>query len=343
VSDAARGQASLWQALGDLVHGADVASLRAHKVAAVAARLRRERGEPVPAELAADERGATVAMTLARSLLEQIRGLVDGPILVLKGPEVGRLYPGAARAFGDLDLLVPDADAVQRALLAAGWVEVHEPDWAPERHHLRTLQPPAGSLKVEVHRTPFLPRSAKPFALETVLERAVPARLGISGISAPSPVDHALVLAAHSWSHEPLRILRDLVDVAAVARLADERELAEAARRAGLARIWSTTRRAIASLFEAAPPTVPLRVWARHLPPLRERTVLEVHAARLLRPFWELPPHRAVLELRAPLGALVRPDPGVTWSEKLLRVRHAVLHPRARLSAQHRAASRRRR
>ena len=42
-------------------------------------------------------------------------------MLVLKGPEVSALYPGRARMFVDLDLLVADAPAARKSLLAAGF------------------------------------------------------------------------------------------------------------------------------------------------------------------------------------------------------------------------------
>jgi len=341
MSDVSTAGGELWDAVGQLIRDADVPSLRAHKIGALAARLRRERGEPALPELDADERGAAVAMTLARSLLTQIRELHEGPLLVLKGPEVARLYPGAARAFSDVDILVPDAEALQRALVEAGYVEIDEPGMFPDHHHLRPLQPPAGAVKVEIHHGVFWPnRSARPFALEAALERAVPSRVGVAGVAAPAPVDHALILAAHSWGHEPLRVLRDLIDIAAVASLCDEDDLDAAARAAGLGRIWDTTRAATAALFDGSPPPAALRLWARHLPDVRERTVLESHVTRWLHPFWELPPHRAVLALRTPLRALVLPDRGVTWRVKLRRVRHALANPRARMSGHIRDASR---
>ena len=47
----------------------------------------------------------------------------------MKGPEVAAHYPVPSdRPFGDLDLLVEDPEAAQRALIAAGFVEFGEPD-----------------------------------------------------------------------------------------------------------------------------------------------------------------------------------------------------------------------
>ena len=64
----------------------------------------------------------------APALLERIRTATEGPLLLVKGPEVARLYPDPAlRCFRDLDILVPDAPATQRQLLAAGFQETGDP------------------------------------------------------------------------------------------------------------------------------------------------------------------------------------------------------------------------
>jgi hypothetical protein len=58
----------------------------------------------------------------------------------------------------------------------------------------------------------------------------------VGGVLAPSAAKHALLVAAHSWAHEPLRLLRDIVDDAAISREADPSELQ------ALAAEWSVTR-----------------------------------------------------------------------------------------------------
>ena len=55
-------------------------------------------------ELQYSARIAAIANASAPLLLERIRAICEGPLLLFKGPEVARLYPGSARGFGDLDL-----------------------------------------------------------------------------------------------------------------------------------------------------------------------------------------------------------------------------------------------
>jgi hypothetical protein len=317
----------LWRAVDELLVGAQVEGIRANKLGALAARLRRRAGRPVPPRLAGDERGAAVAVTMARPLLEHVRSVCDGPLVLVKGPEVARLYPGSARTFGDVDLLAADARAAQRALVAAGYTEVDDPDQFVEHHHLRPLASPHVGLRVELHTAPLWPPGTTAPPLAEILERSVPSGVGVDGISAPDPLHHAVILAAHAWSHDPLRTLRDLVDVAAVSAGCSEAELARTAEAWGIPKIWRTTRGAIAALFEGGPTTLPLRIWARHLRAVRERTLLDSHLMRWLHVFWELPPSAAVGDLRAAFRLTLLPAPDESWREKLMRTGHSFRHP----------------
>jgi hypothetical protein len=318
---------TLWRAVDELLDGADVAGIRANKLGALAARLRRRAGRPVPPPLAGDERGAAVAVTMARPLLEHVRSVCDGPLVLLKGPEVARLYPGSARTFGDVDLLAGDAQAAQRALIAAGYPEVDDPDHFLDHHHLQPLKSPMVGLKVELHTAPLWPPGTKPPPLAEILERSVPSAVGVDGIAAPDPVHHAVILAAHAWSHDPLQTLRDLVDIAAVSAGCSEAELARTADAWGIPKVWRTTRAATAALFEGRRTTVPLLTWARHLRSVRERTLLDSHLMRWLHVFWELPPGAAVGDLRAAVRLTLLPAPGESWREKLARTSHSFRHP----------------
>ena len=315
----------LWRAVDELLDRGTVPGIRANKLGALAARLRRRAGRPVPPALAEDERGAAVAVTMARPLLEHIRSLCDGPLVLVKGPEVARLYPGSARVFVDVDLLAADAHAAQRALLAAGYFEVDEPFVL--RQHLRPLKSPTLGLKVELHTVPNWPPGRTPPPVQEILDRSVPSGIGVNGIVAPDPLHHAVILAAHAWSHEPLQTLRDLVDVAAMARGCSEAELARTADAWDLSRVWRTTWAAIAALFERGPTTMPLRTWARHLPTVRERTLLGNHLTRWLHGFWELPPRAAAGHLGAAFRMTVLPAPDESWGEKLARTGHSFRHP----------------
>jgi hypothetical protein len=323
---------TLWQSVDRLLQGAVLDGIRVHKLGPLAARRLRRLGQPVPSVLAADERAAVGAMMIAKPLLERIRASCEGPLLLVKGPEVASIYPGRARSYSDVDLITPSAAAVHRALRAAGFEEVDDPDLFRDHHHLRPLKWPTLGLKVEVHLRPNWPRGVEPPAPDELVEGAVSSRLGVDGLSTPNPIHHALIIAAHAWEHEPLGTLRDLVDVAAVCAGSTDAELERAAQAWRIPGIWSTTYGAARTLFDAAPPTLAVRLWGRHLPPVRERTVLDNHLQRWLHPFWELPMHAAVLATADAFRQEVLPMPGEAWQDKLARTAHAIRHPREPLS-----------
>jgi Uncharacterised nucleotidyltransferase len=324
---------SPWHAVDSILAGASLDGILAHKLGPLAAHRLRRLGEPVPPELEAEEQLVRAARLTAIPLLGRIREIADGPLLLLKGPEVACLYPGGARSFADVDLLTPDGIDVQESLKAAGFVEVDDPELFLDHHHLRPLQAPGLWLKVEIHLRPMLPRGAASPPVEQLVEAAVPSAVGVEGILAPQPVDHALILAGHGWVHEPLHTLRDLIDVAAVAQYADSAELARAARAWGMERVWRTTTGATRAVFGGGQRTAALRLFGGHLPHARERTVLDNHLQRWLHSFWELPFGRALLATGSALRQELLPAPGESWRGKFVRVRNAVLHPRRPMSA----------
>jgi hypothetical protein len=323
----------LWTAVDGVLARADVEGILAHKLGPLAARRLRSLGEPVPAALESEERLAKLATVSAGPLLRRIRDSADGPLLLIKGPEVASLYPDKARSFVDVDLLAVDSLRVHDSLRRAGFVEVDDPALFVEHHHLRPLQLPGLWLKVEIHHQPMLPRGAGARPAGELVEAASPSVLGIEGIDAPHPVHHALMLAAHAWVHEPLGTLRDLVDVGVVAGRADAGELEAAARVWGIERIWRTTARAVAGVLGDGPTTAPLTLFGRHLGRVRERTVLDNHLQRWLHPFWELPFGQALLASGGALRQELLPEPGEGWRSKATRVRHAVLHPGRSMSS----------
>jgi Uncharacterised nucleotidyltransferase len=317
---------ALWRAVDELLDGAQVDGIRANMLGALAAQLRRRAGESVPSLLAEDERDAAVAVTTARPLLEHVRSVCDGPLVLVKGLEIARLYPGSARTFSDVDLLAADADAAQRALVAAGYIELGGPHYFVHHHHLRPLKSPRVGLTVEIHTSPPWPPGTLPPPLAEILDRFAVGGVDVEGIAAPDPIHHAVILAAHAWRHEPLRTLRDLVDVAAVSSGCSEAELAHTAEAWGIPKIWRTTRAAIAALVEDGPTTLPLRTWARHLRCVRERTLLERHLTQWLHAFWELPPRAAAGDLGAAFRLTLIPAPGEPWRDKLARTGHSFRH-----------------
>jgi hypothetical protein len=147
---------------------------------------------------------------------------------------------------------------------------------------------------------------------------------GIDGVEALAPADHALVLAAHSWAHLPLRRLLELVDIALVSREAQAEEIEARARSYGFDRVWRTTKGSVDSLFYGAPRLAAQKLWARHLAGARERTVFESHVERWLSPFWAFPARAALPVAARAVGTDLSPAAGEDWSDKLARMRKAL-------------------
>ena len=80
-----------------------------------------------------------------------------------------------------------------------------------------------------------------------------------------------------------------MIDIAAIAADADLDEIDLRAADWGIQRLWRTTIAAVDSLFYEHGTPWSLRLWARNLAHVRERTVLENHLQRLMSDFWELP------------------------------------------------------
>jgi hypothetical protein len=291
----------------------------------------------VPDDVAQDESVARVVAISAPLVLERVRDAVDDTVVVLKGPEVAARYPDPVlRSFIDLDVLVSQPERAEQALLAAGFEQANDPPWAfrrrgedlfAERHHTRPLYLPGLPIRLELHRRPSWPRWLDPPATAPLLARAVPSATGVDGLLTLAPVDHALVVAAHSWVHEPLGRVRDLVDVAVMSAELDRQDLDEAARSFGLERLWRATAAcAEAVLSGDGTPTAPQRVWARNLDAVRERTVLESHLENWLSCLWTLPPRRAIPLAARNLIWDLRPASQEPWTAKLRRSGRALRH-----------------
>jgi hypothetical protein len=321
----------LWTAVDRLLANASIAGVLAHELGPLAANRLRRLGEPVPKPLLLEERAASLSMLTATPLLERLRAGCEGKLVLVKGPEVARRYPGNARRFSDLDLLTGHAESVHDELRGAGFVEFEDPefDLTPEHHHLQPLQWPTIWLKVEVHKYPNWPMATTLPPLREILEASTPSSYGLDELFVPTPAHHALIVAAHAWRHEPLHTLRDLIDVAVLAAEADERDLAHTADAWGIGRVWRTTSRTIDALFYGGARSAPLRSWARHLELVRERSNLEGHLQRLIHAYWGLPPHRASAQAARALRSTLEPAAGETWREKLRRTRQALRNPGA--------------
>ena len=316
------GSPALWDGVYRLVARAPrVSDLLWHRIELLALRRLRRVGERVPPELLEREHVAQISTLVAPLVVERIRAACDGPLLVLKGPEVAAHYPDPSlRAFGDIDLLVPDAERVQRSLLAAGFQPIGDPSLYVGIHHLRPLRCPGLPMHVEVHSQPKWVSLLPAPPLGELLEAARPSATGVDGVAAPALEHQALLLAAHSWAHEPLRRLRDLIDVAATTdAAADRAEIERIARRWSAERLWRTTIAAAdAVLLDDAPPRA-LGLWAQNLREVRERTVFEEHVQRWLSSFSILPPARAAATLGPTLARELRPAGGESVGSKARR------------------------
>jgi hypothetical protein len=191
----------LWAAVDALVDRAPgPRDLQAHGLHLIAARRLRGRGLPVPHEVAFAERRAAIATLAVPTLLKRARAAYDGPLMVMKGPEVALRYADPAlRAFKDVDLLVDDAEGAQRALLAAGFEEFGPPDGYDRKQHLHPLAWPGLPITIEVHRAPLWVDGLPSQPLAELLEAGRRSGVGVDGILAPDPAHHALSLAAHAY------------------------------------------------------------------------------------------------------------------------------------------------
>jgi hypothetical protein len=165
-----------------------------------------------------------------------------------------------------------------------------------------------------------------------VLADAVPAAIPVGGVLAPSAAKHALLVAAHSWAHEPLRLLRDIVDHAAISGEADPSELQAVAAEWGVTRLLRSTDDAARAVLYGEPLPRSMRLWAQNLGLARERTVLENHLQRWLSDFWILPPAAAVRRWPTILENELLPDRGEPWRRKFARTKLALRNPRRRRS-----------
>lgn len=316
----------LWAGVDRVIDRApELSDLTSHRVESLAARRFRALGQPVPAEFRAQERGAAISSLVAPRLLARVREACDGPILVIKGPEVAARYPDPAlRPFKDLDLLVPRPEEAQEALLAVGFEPIGDPALYVDIHHLRPLALRGLPISVEIHSQPKWLEQRRPPSTAELFASAVPSTTGVEGVFAPDPVHHALLVAAHSWAHEPLRRLRDLVDVAAMIQGLDRVEVGRVARAWQVGRLWETTTATLDALFFGERVPWALRVWARNLLKVRERTVLENHLERVLSNYWALSARESTAALAPLVAEEVRPKEGETWGEKLARSSQAV-------------------
>lgn len=315
---------NLWPRVDELLdRSTEGAGVQAHGLDLYAARRWRSTGRTVPDEFLVHERAAAMATLAAPWVLRRIRDVLDGPILLLKGPEVAARYPDAMlRPFCDLDLVVHDPETAQRRLIAAGWEEMP----VTATHHRPTLEHPDTILAVEIHARPNWPRWTTAH-LDELFSARIPTVIGVDGIDTLPPAYHAVLLAAHSWQHEPFRRLLDLLDVALMADGVDEASLDQVADRWGLGHVWRATNRAIDAMYRGEPPaSVVDRILTNHCWELRERAVIESRIACWIAGFWAPTSLAVVGALSSTVYDDLRPYPGESWSRKIRRTGTVVQH-----------------
>jgi hypothetical protein len=334
-------QETIWDGVNRLIDAAPgIRDLQAHGLHLLAARRWREVGKPIPGDLAFAELWAAFRVNAARTILERIRLVCPGPLLVIKGPAVASRYPSAElRPFLDLDLLVRDPEAAQSALLADGFEAVPSRLHPETVHHLQPLQLRGTPLSIELHRRPKWIEGLRVPDFDELLEGAAPAALGVDGILTLPPPQHALVLTAHLWAHDPLARLLRVLDVAVMAEAADPQELEQLVGAWKMERSWRVTSALADALFRRGERPLPLRLWARNLTSAREASILRMHAARILAPFSIQPVGRAVPAAGAAVGGLLRPQPYESWRGKIWRTVRQIANPRMRTSEHARAVA----
>jgi hypothetical protein len=319
--------ASLWASLARLIERAPRDSdLRFHGVELLAAQCDRKRGETPALQTIAAERTAAATSLMAPLVLQRVLAAVEGPVVLMKGPEVAEYYENSlTRPYRDIDILVEDAGAAWQAMVEAGFEPTGDPELYIGIHHLRPLVLPGLPLVVEVHHEPKWIEGMAPPTAE-LLQTAVPSATGMPGLLTLEPTRHAVVLAVHAWAHVPLSRLGRLVDIAAVAQGLDHGALRAVAAAWNVDRMWNTTSNTIDSLLGDRHRPLSGQIWARHLWNVRERTVIERHLEQWLAPFSALPPLPALRSSARRVADEASLPPGETRRQMAGRSARAITH-----------------
>jgi hypothetical protein len=317
---------SIWERVDRLVERADsVAALHTHRLHLYAAWRWRQLGRPLPRQLVELERGAAVQRLSVPALLRAVREAYDGQIVLLKGADVAARYPRPElRPSLDLDLLVPDAEDVQRKLVEYGFRPRLgiTPD---EHHHGPQLEWSGLPIRVEIHGGPNWPTWLTPPPTEEILAGATSESVLGHGVRALAPAHHTLILVAHSWREVPLSRLGHLIDIVLMRRETDAGELDALARQWGLHQLCTATEEvARRVLLGEATGRRSSRIWVRRLESVSRYTVLEAKLTELAAPFWGMPARRAAIAVARALLSEFRPAPRETWGEKLKRTANAL-------------------
>lgn len=215
-----------WAAVLDLARVHAVSPLLYWRLEREGQSKRPEDGVPleVRGELESDFYTTAARELMAERQLAEILGLMaqDGiSTLVIKGAAVGAYYPDPAlRPFGDLDLLVPQAQMQQaeEVLSRLGYsASVSQAWWSDYHYHLPPMVRDEGSLAVEVHWRLDHQDAVGRLPTEDLWARAVPWTIADQPTLRLDAVDTALHLCFHAVVQHRARLgLRPLCDLAQV-------------------------------------------------------------------------------------------------------------------------------
>jgi hypothetical protein len=273
----------LWTNLDRIIDAApDAGALRTHGLGPIAAWRMRSHGEAVPPEIDRLAHGAAYAAVTAAPLLQKVIDILQEPVLVLKGPEVARLYPERTlRTYGDLDLLVADLPIAERKLLDAGFAELMPNRKIEGHHHDSPLGLGNLALMIELHRDPGWLRWLTPPSNAELFKVAIPSDTGVDGGYALPPEPMALFLASHAWRHNPYNSIVHLIDIELIRQQTEPAAVMALARQWGMDRVWTHLCAMIDwyNYQDDQTPGAVHRWWARHLHDAREQSLLEYYLA----------------------------------------------------------------
>lgn len=241
----------LWEAVDALVASLeDTGALEANGLHLLAAQRRRARGLPVDPDLAAEERENASARLFAVPLLRRVRASVGGALILVNGPDLGELYPSIeARPLCGMTLLTDDVRSAAERLALAGFRVERGRDSVT----VQTPGAPAVTLRASL---PWLAGRSSPGVAELFgTSRRSP--IGGSGILAPAPAVHALLLAVVSRATAAPRAV-DLLDVAALLTVVSPGDVERLARSWHVLRPWIETVAAIDALLRPSVPRLAL-------------------------------------------------------------------------------------
>lgn len=320
---------SLYSGVDRLLDGVDDPYLAiVHRIHCIGADRWRAAGRRVPEDWAADLRTAALRALTVQRMVQVIRETIDGPMIVLKGPEIAARYDRPEwRPFTDLDLLCEDAEAAHAALIENGWRPQGKPETFAQGHHLQPLVWRHQELPVEIHARLNWPKWTPGPDPQQLFALRVPSRTGIAGVDALPADLLAVYVAAHSWVHHPLGKVGDLLDVAILALESPADHLNALSRQWGVEGIWEATRTEIDRVLLGLPSAKPAsRLLGRNLMPMSApsyaQSVVEQSLGALAAPSTTIAARAMFNNVRAH----VRVAPGETVWDKTSRIGRVVTH-----------------